>query len=308
MDKDLHHMFKKIDQGIDCSDMISKIEKLNMTPHQKKSYTSLKLRHAIIYNKPDIIVEILSNNTLMKRDYWSIVKYYYNMNDTLNAFDIMFNYINIIDTYDIDMMLDNKWYNLITFWDGYPVVSNYESNTLDTTKLLKYTFETSHLITLYRNKIPKNSILSFENKIKNCDILIDGANIAHVKKTFDYNELIKIINLLETMNLKPIIILHEHHNITNSLLKKYIVRTPKNIYDDNYLLYGMFLYNKMVVSNDLFRDHVIELNVFDKCYINMMTIQYNNNKLQIPQYSKCIQVINKTLYIPCINGIYNINI
>ena len=51
----------------------------------------------------------------------------------------------------------------------------------------------------------------------------------------------------------------------------------------------IFYYNKMIVSNDLFRDHI------NKCYIDM--------KLIIP-YSKCIQVINSNIYIPTNTGFY----
>ena len=68
-------------------------------------------------------------------------------------------------------------------------------------------------------------------------------------------------------------------SLINNFLQKYIVRTPKNNYDDNFLLYGMFQYNKMIVSNDLFRDHAIDMDNTIKCYIEMMTIQYIDKKL-----------------------------
>jgi hypothetical protein len=44
-----------------------------------------------------------------------------------------------------------------------------------------------------------------------------------------------------------------------------------------------------------------------RCYIDMMTVQYIDNILVFPQYSKCIQVVGDNIYIPTEDdGMYRI--
>ena len=304
---ELFIIYQYLESNQDCSSNLQKLENAKLTPKEMKSFISLKLRHFIKMNRIDEIEKILLKFILMKRDYWLCVEYYYICNIS-RATEIMIKYIDSIDSNDIDMLIKNNWTDLIILWDGHPVVSTYKSNTIQDNKLKKYDYDISEIIDIYKKKIPIKFITSFEQKIIDCDVLIDGANISHVGKDFNYSELLKVINILELQHLKPIIILHERHNIKCPILKKYIVFTPKNNYDDNFLLYGMFKYNKMIVSNDLFRDHVVDLNKYIKCYIETMCIKYIENALVIPQYSKCIQVIKELsiIYIPCINGLYKL--
>ena len=290
----------------DCSTNLQILETMKLKPKEMKSFISLKLRHLINTNQIEEVIMYLTSHVLMKRDYWLCVEYYYDR-DILKAIEIMTTYIDSIDSNDIDMLIRNNWIELIKLWDGHPVESTYKSNIEQEVELKKYNFDTSEMIEVYRKKLPPKIISSFEQKIKDSDILIDGANISHAGKDFNYSELLKVVRILESKQLKPIIILHERHIIKCPILKKYIVVTPKNNYDDNFLLYGMFRYNKMVVSNDLFRDHVIGLNKYIKCYIEMMTIKYDENTIIIPQYSKCIQVNQSIIYIPCVNGFYKIS-
>jgi len=290
----------------DCSTNLQILETMKLKPKEMKSFISLKLRHLINTNQIEEVSMYLTSHVLMKRDYWLCVEYYYERN-ILKAIEIMTTYIDSIDSNDIDMLIRNNWIELIKLWDGHPVESTYTSNIEQEVELKKYNFDTAEMVEVYRKKLPAKIISSFEQKIKDCDILIDGANISHVGKDFNYSELLKVVRILESKQLKPIIVLHERHIIKCPILKKYIVVTPKNNYDDNFLLYGMFRYNKMVVSNDLFRDHVIGLNKYIKCYIEMMTIKYVENTIIIPQYSKCIQVNQSIIYIPCVNGFYKIS-
>lgn len=296
-------IYQLLQTNQDCSTILQEVEKEQLSPKDMKSFISLKLRFLIKNNMMKQIEELLSTKKLMKRDYWLCIEYYY-YNNRHKSVDIMTQYIDCIDTNDIDIMISNKWYDLIERWDGSPVVSNYISNTCNTSMLIKYNFDVSDMVDIYRNKIPPSYCKPFEEKIKKYDILIDGANISHIGKNFNYDELIKVIDLIEEKGLKPGIILHCRHIIKSSRLNKYIVRTPKNNYDDNFLLYGMFRYNKMIISNDMFRDHIVDVSSIVKCYIDMMTITYLGGKLQFPQYSKCIQVIDNSIYVPCNNGIY----
>ena len=304
---ELLETYRLLESNQDCSINLQKLENMNLKPKEMKSFISLKLRYLIKINKIDDVEIILSNYILMKRDYWLCIEYYYERN-ILKAIEIMTKYIDSIDSNDIDMLIKNNWTCLIILWDGHPVVSTHYSNIKQDIELKKYSFDISEMKEIYRKKLPTKMISSFEQQIKDSDILIDGANISHLGKDFNYSELLKVISMLEKQQLKTKVILHERHNITCPILKKYIISTPKNNYDDNFLLYGMFQYNKMIVSNDLFRDH-IGLNKYIKCYIEMMTIKYNEDKIIIPQYSKCIQVNHELsiIYVPCINGFYKIN-
>ena len=300
---------------------INQLQEYKMKDKEIKSLNSLKLRYAIKYNIIDMIDCIIENNILMKRDYWAIIMFYI---DNIVMIDNIFNkyILPTIDTYDIDTILttkSDKILFLLNSLDGLPIKTSFKSNiTDDMIKELKmYPFDINEMIKVYSEKIDKNINL---NKINSCDILIDGANISHIAKEFNYNNIIIIIKKIEEMKLKPLVILHQRHYkyIIQSLNKyiiksfnKYIIYTPYTDYDDNYLLYGMFNYNKMVVSNDTFRDHLLN---FDKvnqniirCYIDMMTVQYINNILVFPQYSKCIQVVGNNIYIPTENnGMYRI--
>jgi len=301
-------IYKNLESNQDCTSLLNTLESVNLSKKEMKSYISLKLRNIIQnYNSDnnlDCIDNIVSSYPLMNRDYWLCISYYNNIKKYDKAHDIMLQYIKSISTYDIDIMIQNNMFLFIKMWEGFPVQASIEANTYDYTMLKKYNFDISSMISIYNKKIPTNFINIYSILIQDADVLIDGANISHQASSFDYNELKIVVKLLEMQNLKPKIILHERHNIKDIFLQKYIIKTPKNNYDDNFLLYGMFQYNKMVVSNDLFRDHMIGMNSMIKCFINMMTIQYIDKKLIIPQYSKCIQVIHNSIYIPTMDGFY----
>ena len=298
-------IYKNLESNQDCTSLLNTLESLNLSKKEMKSFISLKLRNIIQNNKNlDCIDNIISSHPLMNRDYWLCISYYNNLKKYDKAHDIMLQYIKSISTYDIDIMIQNNMFLFIKMWDGYPVQASIEANTYDYTMLKKYNFDISSMISIYNKKIPSNFINTYNILIQNADVLIDGANISHQSNSFDYNELKIVVKLLEIQNLKPKIILHERHVIKDVFLQKYIIKTPKNNYDDNFLLYGMFQYNKMIVSNDLFRDHMIGMNSMIKCFINMMTIQYIDKNLIIPQYSKCIQVIDNSIYIPTMDGFY----
>ncbi len=120
----------------------------------------------------------------------------------------------------------------------------------------------------------------------------------------------KIIKQCIKLNIKAKIILHERHQLEQSLFKflePYLIRTPTMRNDDDYMIYGMLIHNLMVLSNDMFRDHLKDMDLKTKCYVRSMSIKYSNNHLIIPKYSRCIQVIDNNIYIPSKdNGFYKI--
>ena len=299
----LNKIYQLQQSNVECSTLLKNVEQTHMfSPKDLKSFISLKLREFIKNNMLEKIEYIIFTEKLMHRDYWSCIEYFYSIEEVKKARNTMIQFITTIDTNDIDIMIKNKWYDLIKEWDGYPVESTFNSNTTNYSKLKVYQYDISDIIKIYENKIISSFRCIYDQMIKECDVLIDGANISHIGKIFDYNILVSVVKIIEELNLKPKIILHERHIIKNKFLEKYIIRVPRNNYDDNFLLYGMLKYNKKVISNDMFRDHMIGMSNMIKCHINYMTINYIDKKLIIPQYTRCIQKINNNIFVPCKNG------
>lgn len=311
-------------KSLDALHVIQEINMMKLTAKELKSFISLKLRY-FLNNETNIIIilseldKIILTQTLMKRDYWLIIDLYYKNQLYDKAIDIM-KYINI-ETPDIDKIIENNWNILLPCLDGFPVKTSFRN--IDNIKLdifmpiiEKYhpnnIFNTSknELYLIYYNKIDPKYRIYFDNMIETCDILIDGANIAFINTpqgpTYNFSELIILINKLIELNYKPMIILHERHKIPTNLyfLKKYIIKTPRNTYDDNYLIYGMCKKGINIISNDLFRDHLNNMNIFTKCYVESMTFKYIDKNIIIPKYTKCIQIINNMCYIPTDQGFY----
>jgi hypothetical protein len=121
-----------IENNIDCSILLDELEKKDLSLKEKKSFISLKLRYLVKNNIKHMIENILETHTLMNRDYWLIIEYYYNMKDmNYLSYYIMQKYISSIDTCDIDLMITKNWYDLIEKWDGFPVISSFDSNTIN---------------------------------------------------------------------------------------------------------------------------------------------------------------------------------
>ena len=68
----------------------------------------------------------------------------------------------------------------------------------------------------------------------------------------------------------------------------------------------MIATNSVIISNDIFRDHIFDMfKLFEskdnkiKNYISENIISYNKNNISSEKnYSKCIQVISNNVYIP----------
>ena len=309
MSAQLRQIHNMLQSNEDCTIILKEVEQIPLSQKEMKSFISLQLRYFIKNKMFDRMEVLLSTNSmLMKRDYWACIEVYINANNINKAIEIMNRYIKMIETDDVDLMIKNKWFELIKHWDGFPVETSKKPNLLDTGIFVKYNYDVSLMALAYKNKISQSFRLHYDKILEHCDVLIDGANISHVKSTFNYSILMQVIKMLEGLHLRPVVIIHERHKIDDVNLARYIVRTPRNNYDDNYFLYGMLQYNKLVVSNDTFRDHIIGMSEIDRlkhiCFFDMMTIKYVDSMLVIPTYSKCIQVINDSIYIPSSDKYY----
>ena len=279
------------------------MEMFGNSPQNKRGLTTLIIRYYIQTNNMVKVIEYLYMDGLMKRDYITILDYimvnYKYMVDTITY---IYSKIDILETKDVEHMIENNWIDLLKQFNGYPVLTSFEPND-DGGECSIYNMDIKKMRDIYVERIEvKDDNLNLVACMKDIDIIIDGANISHLSGQFKPSEVMKVIDRLEKMGYKVKVVFHPTRKITSPMLLPYIIYTPKFRNDDDYLLYGMLKYGKMVLTNDLFRDHVKNMDTRTKCYVDSKTIRFFKKDLIIPHYSKCIQVINNNIYIPSIKG------
>lgn len=304
-----------IDTKEDCDDFIKEcIDEFKDSKQNNRGLYTLIIRNSINKKNTENIKEILYNNkTLMRRDYLTTLDYFLKLDPKEYYNDIEYIYSNIddIETKDVDFMIENNWIDLLKRFDGYSITCSYENNLNadNKSKLKKYKFDVSKMRDKYYERIKNKEEMDI--LMKNCDVLIDGANMGHLTGKFDFTILPGIIKKFNKLDIKAKIILHERHQLEPKLLgilMPYLIRTPTMRNDDDYMIYGMLIHDLMVLTNDMFRDHLKDMDLKTKCYIRSMSIKYSNNNFIIPKYSRCIQVLENSIAIPCKNGFYTIDI
>lgn len=300
-----------VDNKENCDELIKEcLEEFKESKQNIRGLYTLIIRNYInnkstICNTEQIKKILYTKTTLMRRDYLTCLDYFLKLDNEYYYNDIEYIYNNIddIETKDVDLMIENNWINLLKRFDGYSITCSYPNNVYDKSKLKKYIFNVEIMRDKYFKRIKNKEEIDI--LMKDCDVLIDGANMSHLTGKFDFNILPKIIKQFNKLNIKAKIILHERHNLEPhifSFLYPYLIRTPSLQNDDDYMIYGMLIHNMMVLSNDMFRDHLKDMDLKTKCYVRSMTIKYSNNNLIIPKYSYCIQVIDDKIYIPTKNN------
>jgi hypothetical protein len=296
-----------IDTNMDPDIMEQHISKCIMmfsdSKQNQRGLITLLIRYYINMDNMEKVLEYLYIDGLMKRDYLTILEYFFEKNQ-YDTIVYIYSKIDIIETNDIDRMIDNGWIDLIKRFDGYPVMTSNKMND-DGDKCITYNMD-SHIEKMrdiYVERIEvKDSNKDLTQCMKDVDIIIDGANMSHISGQFKPTELLYIIKKLERMGYKIKVVFHPTRKITIPELLSYIIYTPKFRNDDDYLLYGMLKFGKMVLTNDMFRDHVKNMDLHTKCYVESKTIRYFKKNLIIPRYSKCIQINSFGIYIPSVNG------
>ena len=300
-----------VDNNENCYEFIKEcLDEFKDSKQNIRGLYTLIIRNSINNNNTEYIKKILYNNqNLMRRDYLSCLDYFLKLDTQYYYNDIEYIYNNIddIEIKDVDLMIQNNWIDLLKKFDGYMIMCSYINNVYDKSILKKYNFDVKKMRDKYYNRIKNKE--EMDEEMKDTDILIDGANMGHLTGKFDFTILPKIIKQCNKLNIKGKIILHERHKLEPLLfeqLSPYLIRTPAMRNDDDYMIYGMLIHNLMVLTNDMFRDHLKDMDLKTKCYVRSMSIKYSNNNLIIPKYSRCIQVINNNIYIPCKNGFYKL--
>ena len=165
--------------------------------------------------------------------------------------------------------------------------------------------------------------------------MIDAGNILFSIKgevtVEGYKNLIRLIEYFNSRNMIPIVIIHTRHlkkrfkgkEKTNEIVScidkikscysKFIFETPYNKNDDFYIIYTALLLECQVITNDHFRDHIYKFrtnnhesdeNIIEN-YIEDLLVKYSPTchnmgltDLKLLKFSKCIQFIDKMVYIP----------
>ena len=302
----------------------NEISYANINQKNKNGFLSLKIRYLIETNNNEELFNILKDYKLMKRDYILYCIHFYNI-DTEISVSIFKNYIDNkykLEYSDIDKLLANECYNIISLLENYFVHCSMKENIHinDYNIFYKYNLNMNikqNIFEFYKNKIKDKYFNSIISKIHDIDCIVDGGNISHLNGgNCDYKYIDKLYGIISKKYNNPLYIFHNRHkkNLKDFLKNVNHFITPVNEYDDYYIILAMILSNKPVITNDCFRDHIFDMfKNFDtidfkvKNYINENIINYTKNKIKKEQqYSKCIQIIDNNIYIPTNNGMYKV--
>jgi hypothetical protein len=241
---------------------------------------------------------------LKKRDYLYICNYYY---DTKGV-DIFMNVYKKFDwdTKDIDYMIENKLYNVLYHLNNVYVDTSMLSNS-------EYHGEYSNNVEkdeIFDYLLCKNMDMKNEYSGKMYDIIIDGCNIIFSSKLYSPMELLlKYINLLKGYRI--LLVIHKRHikKLNVKELNVDVCFTEYKMNDDLFILKYYCLFESLVLTNDEFYDHLHGMRKQTKKTLHNRCIRYNNGVINIPRYSKCIQVRNDKIYIPVkgLNKFYELN-
>lgn len=292
------------------------LEKLISTQHNG---IISKLLEFFIHISDDNNIKYLIENCdkiLMKRDYFHLIKYYYNTNYLLALNIYESKILGRITSKDIDYIIENNMYKLLTKLDGTFVktsLSQLSHDNIISTDILKLFILSDDIINPILQDIEKETKFKINNINPNIKAIIDGGSVIHTHYgMITSNSLIDLINIISKTYEKigePIVIIHKRHlkTIPNLLqkLKEHNVNyhfTPPNINDDLFIInYFLALKTKaFIITNDKFRDHIFKYEKLN--YIirqQILNFSCNNYILQEkPTFSNCIQVIGTDIYIP----------
>ena len=317
--------------------------KLKFNEKEYRGFVSLVLKYYIMIQDDIKIDNIFQDNkdSLMKRDILTYCNYYYysNYEKALMSF-IYLNQNYLIDASNLSYLIENKMFKFLSFLDGkyIKLSKNYDLPELrDTSLVEKYRFDKdiTHAILSKLNIYQKNffDFLDTVRKFDGKKIIIDGGNIlfaysGKINKK-GYELLLKLIKYFWTINIIPILIIHNRHlksKKTNQIIKiiseiqkcnkNFIFETPFNENDDLYILYSSLFLQSNILSNDNYKDHIynfknnknrLEDNLY-QVYIESLVCNYtltdkfcNIRKLELIDKSLCIQVNQNNILIPTVN-------
>jgi hypothetical protein len=324
----------------------------NLVKTKNNGLISNLLVYFISIGDTNKIMEILkysqmNNFTMMKRDYLNLAKYFYqiDIDISMKFFSQVLirtstNTDSIILSKDIDFIIENKMFNLLTLISGlfiessnldYPLVNadekSLELKTIDSDINLN--------IKQYIEKILGIDMVSqlkhyVSLQTKSFDAIIDGGNVLHSRTGHinpnSLSDLEIIISQVKKNIGNSLLVIHRRHlktwpNLTSHLnkLKQSYYLTPYNMNDDTFILWFFLNYNStpFIISNDRYRDHIFKFETSKKSsgsiynfsqfnhILHQQTLGYDILTQNIdfkPRYSKCIQIQNDKIYVPHTSG------
>lgn len=311
-------------------------------------YYFIETGNTLMINQLVTKVNTIDNFKLMKRDYMSLINYFYNL-DYLLAEMYFIKHIlciksdlntSILQLKDINFILQNKLYKLLSYLSGLFVTTDLYINKYfvpSDIHLKKISIKPdlqTYLLDQIQNHMGNYVNIANKFYIKNMEnstAIIDAGNVIHARNgkiTHEsINDLVNIIEKTRETIGEPIIIIHKRHFKLNPHLVELFIKTnikyfqtPYNFNDDIFIMWFFVKSSCLVniVSNDKYRDHIFKYQSskkikektddFSMCeFSNVLTEQtlsYNIGPLEIQKvlpYSRCIQMINNIVFIPCIS-------
>lgn len=321
--------------GKEYRGFVSLVIKFYIMSNDDKKLDTFYSLHLANLMKRDILIYshyyYSSNFTKSLKSFVYLISNYYL--DSSNLFFLiknkMFKFIELLDGFYIKL----KKYDSLTPVEDYLLLHKYPFNK-----------DTINMILSQIKIKKKNILVSFYVdliSIKQNKIIIDAGNILFSFggniTVSGYNLLIDLIEYYLDINMIPIIIIHNRHlktsykgsskniNIIKSIEKlksigaKYIFETPYNENDDFYIIYLSLLLECNILTNDNYKDHIFNFRTnksnsdenMAQNYIDDLVVKYSIdhgnfiiNDIDSKEFSKCIQIIDKDVYIPTIDNTF----
>jgi len=279
---------------------------------QHNGIISKLLEYFIHMNDMVGIHHIISCNCLMKRDYFHLIKYYYDDNLPM-ALDIFTHNILQFEllSQDIDYIVDNNMVKLLELMEGMFLETSRTSNMILNDQLELKFYNINPKIIDKVIEFVDTQLMQYkealERSLKPYRYIIDGGSVIHSRKGMITSEslmdLITIISMVE----HPILVIHKRHIKTIPTLLKTLKEmkvdyylTPYNVNDDLFILWFFLKLrtNCYIITNDKYRDHIFSFGkICDefKNILSQQTLHFSPKHIMItsePIFSRCIHKLS----------------
>lgn len=278
---------------------------------EKKGFNTLFCRILIKFYRIEELKQLFEKNDMMSRDWIAYLIFLNKIDSKLSEKIFIQKVINKIDLKpsNIDRLIDEKCYNLLSFLEGYFLKTSRDGldyalpfTNFDENLVLNQNLVFSLLINKSVIKIKKDSY----------NVIIDGGNVLY-SSISEFENLKNIFNSLVEKNFRPIIVLHERHKKkANKFLKNllsFIVFTPRNQNDDYYIIYLSLMNQSSIITRDQYGDHIANYglkfpnNNFLKNYFDEKILKFNTAPITFSTRKRSrIIKHNNGIYIPTESG------
>jgi hypothetical protein len=283
---------------------------------QHNGIISKLLEYFIHMNDMVGIHHIISCDYLMKRDYFHLIKYYYDDNFPM-ALDIFTHKILQFELLpqDIDYIIDNNMVKLLELMEGMFLETSHSSNMISSEELELKIYSINPKIIDKVTEFVEMQLFpykeSLEISLKPYKYIIDGGSVIHSRNGMITSEsLMDLVTILSIVE-KPILVIHKRHLKTIPTLLQTLKQmkvdyylTPYNVNDDLFILWFFLKLRAQcyIITNDKYRDHIFSFgkicdefkNILSQQTLQFSTKQSSQKTIVItsePQFSRCIQKI-----------------